>query len=64
MKTLTYVKIITAIIALVVAFGTGLYFSGWLATLLLGQYRVKLDWDTWWQYWQAINQPTSRRQRP
>ena len=57
MKIPVYVKLITAIFLLVIAFGIGLYFSGWLATLLLGQYHVKPQWDTWWRYWHAINLP-------
>jgi type IV secretion system protein VirD4 len=50
-------KTIIALVTLLAACAAGLYFSGWLATLLLGQYRVKLNWDTWWQYWQAIHHP-------
>jgi len=54
----TQVKIIAAITVVLLAFAGGLYLSGWLNLLLLGLgHQVRLDWSTYWQYWQALDQP-------
>jgi type IV secretion system protein VirD4 len=49
-------KLIFAGLLLVAALIGGLFFAGWL-TILLIHVNVPLTWNTWWQYFRAIDLP-------
>jgi type IV secretion system protein VirD4 len=49
-------KLIFAVLLLLAALVGGLFFAGWLTITLL-HVEVALSWNTWWQYFRAIDLP-------
>jgi type IV secretion system protein VirD4 len=50
-------KLVFALALLLAALVGGLYFADWLVLWMLGLKNVPLVWNTWWQYFQALDLP-------
>jgi len=50
-------KLVLALALLLAGLVGGLYFADWLVLWMLGLKNVPLVWNTWWQYFQALDLP-------